>query len=1171
MVILVVLAIGMLQLSAVALRTSSSSLVMAEARQNARLSMQMAIAQLQHLSGLDTRVTAPRLPANPSDPVDSIVPLTGVWRSWEGSDRDRNGKPITPNYDAKKLGGNAQIPLVGQAEGRFLGWLTSSQSSATPNPNVIPDVKNTADEGYIKLVADGSTSETTRRVFMKPTLLEGNKGAIAWWTSGDNSKAMINSDLVAKPSSVVQWHQRLRSNGRADAQTFGLASINDESIYPPGRIIPSTGNLRLINPKVDLRKIHDITAFNRGLLTNVATGGWKKDLSLMTEQYSILPDTNLPSYTLKPGEEQTFSKAKPQSHPPHSLLYPWARYRGAPSGPPYSQVPPICSWTALVDYAMQYQKLTSTGAARAVMPLKVNKVDEGSSAGQGIRFDFQDQVRRSPQLARLQWIYSLCSTKVTTDPADDRYKPGLLLTPVLTLWNPYNVELTMPRFDVLVCGVAPLNFSFKVGNNTFDLTNLLEITGLIDNNTPQFQLSGSRAIVLRMNQPVTLAPGATMIFSAMNKTPVVGNYVSNASSILEIAPGYTPGSGFMFFRINRRNEVIARAGDAFSIERVGYDSTADSALVNGSVYPFGVYIDLRVDPPNGYLAMRSSYTAMQLGGEKVLKQLYPALTNRLSVDRVDQVQDERNQAFASSIFGFRMVTPISPAPEHRHLFTKGMLQSNPLNSYAEVGGNYYDTDMSSMAGSGVFHPVNAPFDFAFLDVNGWNDTRYLPQLENNTNQTYIVSGLGASDGLTRCVMAELPTRPLQSLAQLQHFDARNNNPIPPFQFNLIGNGSAHPLFEPGKITINTVKNSEWINDDCYVLNHLLFDDWFLSSIAPELRDFSASSIRSYNTVYQDHVKGTKPLPNRFYRPARRANVSSTASIRHPLTGQYTYQTIASEIEVEGMFNINSVSVDAWKAILRHSREMQVPYITPSGSTAISSSQAFPYPRTSIAGDRAADSGSTNSNPGNALAAQFAGYREFTDQQIEALAVMIVDQIKKRGPFLSLSEFVNRQLSSDKDLAIASALQHALDALARLGSSPQNPYASIQAVAHEITSPPPGNTDYKFPEAALGSSAFGVPGWARQADILTPIAPVLSARDDTFTIRAYGDSRDRSNAARIVARAWCEVTVCRSAEFVDQRDAAELSPHSSSMLVNTNQRFGRRYVVVSFRWLNEAEV
>ena len=98
----------------------------------------------------------------------------------------------------------------------------------------------------------------------------------------------------------------------------------------------------------------------------------------------------------------------------------------------------------------------------------------------------------------------------------------------------------------------------------------------------------------------------------------------------------------------------------------------------------------------------------------------------------------------------------------------------------------------------------------------------------------------------------------------------------------------------------------------------------------------------------------------------------------------TYQTIASQLVVDGMFNINSVSLDAWKAILRHNRDTETPYITASGSTVTDSATSFPYPRTSIAGDRSADSGAgTVSNGSNPDAAEFAGYRALTDEQIDA--------------------------------------------------------------------------------------------------------------------------------------------------------------------------------------------
>jgi len=369
-----------------------------------------------------------------------------------------------------------------------------------------------------------------------------------------------------------------------------------------------------------------------------------------------------------------------------------------------------------------------------------------------------------------------------------------------------------------------------------------------------------------------------------------------------------------------------------------------------------------------------------------------------------------------------------------------MLQANPLNQYAEVGNEDNNVTPTSMADSGVFHPINAPYDFAFRDVQGsWNDSQAIPQFDESTNSGFIVSGLVSGDGLTRCVVAELPTRPLQSLAQLQHFDARNNNPVPPFQFNIIGN---------------------------------------VSSIAPDLADFSNREERDLETVYEEHLDGTTPLPNRFYLPARNTDEQAVATEQDTNTGLYTYQTIASQLEVDGMFNVNSVSLDAWKAILRHNRDAEVPYLLPNGGTDSNSTGSFPYPRTSIAGDQSSESGSRDSGLAFPDAVNFAGYTALTDTQIDALAEEIVAQIRERGPFLSLSEFVNRQLTTNEDLAIASTIQKALDNLSESSNSSENPYSDIQETAFEITSLPPGDPEYGFPEAALGSSAFGVPGWIR---------------------------------------------------------------------------------------------
>ena len=152
--------------------------------------------------------------------------------------------------------------------------------------------------------------DPNREIYIKPTLVSGSKGALAWWTSGENSKAMINTDRTAKPTDAVAWQERVRSNGRADAKSFGLGQV---STIAPGTVIPSSGNLKLVNPTADLKKIHDLTAFSRGLLSNTATGGWRRDLSLMSETFGSLPQSNLPFFTFTPGKDQMSSKAKENS------------------------------------------------------------------------------------------------------------------------------------------------------------------------------------------------------------------------------------------------------------------------------------------------------------------------------------------------------------------------------------------------------------------------------------------------------------------------------------------------------------------------------------------------------------------------------------------------------------------------------------------------------------------------------------------------------------------------------------------------------------------------------------------------------------------------------------------------------------------------------------------
>jgi hypothetical protein len=494
-------------------------------------------------------------------------------------------------------------------------------------------------------------------------------------------------------------------------------------------------------------------------------------------------------------------------------------------------------------------------------------------------------------------------------------------------------------------------------------------------------------------------------------------------------------------------------------------------------------------------------------------------------------------------------------PENRP--TKGLLQSSPFASGVLTTSEKLPTN----------HPVNLAFDFTY---HGHKDGQGDETLPEEGKAGYIVTGNTTGNGLSRLILGEIPMRPIASLPELQGWDLRARNPLPPFQYNLIGNSDANPMIPMDDVVssrrVDPVTNRQ--HDDSYCANHLLFDDWFFSSIAPEPRDFGKVIARNIDTVYRDFLKGRRELVNRAYRPINEDKAVSdqvaATRIGQILNSPDGWLKVASRFEVEGMFNINSTSVKAWRAVLGHARKQQVARHTRNGIALDNAVEDHVVSRLSVASDSKAGPG-----PGMGGAFQngseYTGFRSLSDGQLDELAEKIVEQVRKRGPFLSLSEFVNRKLDGDESLALAGAVQTALNSLS------EDPYKVLKNEDYASKTMSPGDrklkgADYKFPKAAEGMDTFGLPGWIRQADVLRPIAPILSARDDTFTIRTYGDARDSSG--KVIARAWCEAVVQRTRDYADRSEAADLVGPPGKPY---NLTFGRSYTIVSFRWLASDEV
>jgi hypothetical protein len=80
------------------------------------------------------------------------------------------------------------------------------------------------------------------------------------------------------------------------------------------------------------------------------------------------------------------------------------------------------------------------------------------------------------------------------------------------------------------------------------------------------------------------------------------------------------------------------------------------------------------------------------------------------------------------------------------------------------------------------------------------------------------------------------------------------------------------------------------------------------------------------------------------------------------------------------------------------------------------------------------------------------------------------------------------------------------------------------------------------------------------DVLNSIGPNLTARSDTFVIRAYGEALD--DAGNVIGKAWVEVVVQRTTEYlamaVGQKYPDYVEPNRRKLAYRVNSSSGKEY-------------
>lgn len=1170
MVLLAIITVGTLSLSAVTLRNGGNESAQKLANSNARMALMIAIGELQKHTGPDTRITAPSNIYDPSGP-----PLIGVWKSWEGTDHESTGRPHAPDYDAK------------QTE-RFLGWLVSGERYGETPAEALTQLahsqpQNTGTLATIPLISTGTLgNDSLQQVHVYP-VKANESGTYAWWVSGENQKARLPlphgpADRPYGPfnDTVAGWADFAKSHGATDPEPFDLDTILTDPSMPATRAFSRATTDFIASPDAEITPreyFHDLSINSVGLLTNTATGGWRKDMSLMTENYANLPSSDLPFFRLTPDGGAVTQVTKPTANSvatakaSNSILYPWATY--PTPGISREAHGPVSSWPNLVDYATAYKRITPSGNSNSLDATPRPWASTAASAAAPFH-DYLHKLRITPVIARIHWKFAHRTIRnnmgTPADTSDDTFTPQMLMTPVITLWNPYNVSITCSRaMNIRLAKPLPVAFRhYRIDANsgTRNALNFKKLIVGIPNDwpnsgynvdTPYPAYSGAGHINhVFPNNTFTLAPGETRVFSPTN-TATMPSRSQGTNPTLNMNVGYRPNNGLIFSNLD--STLVLRAGDPVLVD-AAFDATSYSLGTTTRAAPYDpiresvrLYIHVFADGGENYDSNMMMENSMAYS-KATASTYWPPIPYTEFPQPTAAELSLGWQPFLSTVFGPRVASD-------SHLPGKGLVQNSPTLAVDAM------TQWSS--NSGVNHPVNAPYDYSFLKHTGAGDNN-LPNIQSGTNRGFIVSGFDASEGLTRCVMSELPLRPLASIAELTNWDFRGQNRQPPYQLNIIGNSDATPLLHSNRVYISNNTNS-FQYDDPYCANHLLFDDWFFSSIAPDPTNFGKTIARTQRIVYQEFLDGTRALANQAYRPITEdvglSSDNRDEVIDSMLDSTDGWQKVASRFEVEGMFNVNSTSVKAWRSLLGHARNQKIPYHAETG-VILSGSDDHRFSRFTVASDvKAGDAGMSGSFP---EASEFTGYRVFTEELLDTLAEKIVEQVKARGPFLSLSEFVNRRLDAATDeRATAGAIQTALNKMGQ-DAGDDSPFKTLQDLSGATQIDPPGDEDYRFPQAAAGHGSYGLPGWVRQADVLRPLAPILSARDDTFTIRAYGDARDKNG--NVLAKAWCEATVHRTRDFVDPADAPDTIDAPTS---STNVRFGRRYIIRSFRWLSPNEV
>lgn len=901
---------------------------------------------------------------------------------------------------------------------------------------------------------------------------------------------------------------------------------------------------------------------NLTLLTDTYRGGLRTDLSLLVQHKERMttPTTGTgtdmdgtlagsPAYNAQQLYDMPGRVAKDVAQPP---------IPSTAAGATFGMIQQYLSWGHANDSGVSTDWQNLASFTRQPEPLLTKQgqtgfqLDSRSNVASLVEGDGNSNVQtlngdpmrayRMPRLLRVVYVYSYQAV-----PNGGNYDVRLVHDAFVTLWNPFDVPIRL-RGDMA--------YSLRLHWGP-----LMRVSLRHSGASPSPVTYGPRHMdsywagnsfyfdaVITSPQDVILPPGATLVCGPTVLTLRDGTLVNDAGQDLDFAQrviNYQPlTNGYNY------------AGGIYSTR------TGNNGPIQG---PGTSQLEVEVTPrPNaaGFHTLMSFGRSVRPRDEGY--ELYPFRLDLLSQRQIAQGQN--------LTFGNLPKRSLNQATQ-KVPFASYIVERNdetyPGNPWRFTG--FTRPTTSSPFSPGMMHDDVMKHRIVANPSGTWQGIQEL-QIGPQARAFYF-TGRTPGNGLTHQVRVDVPETAPTSLLSLRNAglgdgsfmrfriaggSGSSQSPLgrdlswAPWVDQAFGNSWAHPLLPRDQIetqiTNGTNNGNFRAHDHSYKLNRELADRYFLSGLDSMTGNPDPGAVWDAAGTGPANASGvaeTGRLPNnprlRFIGGNAEAAKAKLFTGTAPLTTGP--EAAAQFLAVDGAFNVNSTSVDAWAAFfgsLRREGEAVQGYDLNGSPTTVSIDGT---PVASVSQPLAA---APRPGPRGEAA---RGIRVLSDDEVRLLAEEMVKQVRLRGPFTSRAEFLNRRPVANDDYALNGALQ------AAIGAAGLNADLDATSIANSGLT----GRAYQYAMASEQTRVSGSAGWVTQADLLAPLEPLLTVRGDTFTVRCVAQTSTQ-------ARRQIEITCQRLPEYLDPTQEAQTLPANNS----PNARFGRRFKIIAWRDLTSEE-